>query len=849
MTRHYQIFILLVFLFLFICQKAFSVEESGLLFRSHEVRPDKRTSLYLPSDPSKGVEFGDSFDVSFDVRIDNNKEKFGYICRVILDRKECVGILLSTPYSGIPFIGVTAGQGDFTPVRFDDDGSLDLWHGVQLKMKAIGSALEVSVNGDVICNIENDARTHSVSVLFGAASCGFSSSSDAAPMSLRNLSMQVDGHKGSFWPLSSSEDLTSDRGVPLSSENPVWLKNFCREWQFVRSFSENSRTFTAIDRKNELLYVISKEHVIRYDLSSDKFVKWNSLGDELSIDLCTNDFYVVPSDGRLCYVDFMSEKPAVSEFDQSAGKWTLPSPKSKMSRYLHSNTFYNSADSSLVQIFGYGYHRYYNELNVISLASGMVTRTVTDISPRYLSACGAHDGMLYIYGGKGNSNGTQELGVKVYNDLSVIDLKNYGARTLWSLPEGCCVAASDLEFSEDGKKFYALTFNPNIFPSELQLKEFSVENGSSVSLADKISYDFIDTDSDAGLMASKTKDAFFAYVLTKTENGKYVVDIYRVNNPVAVSDIAIRGKNANSPFSWILAAALLVVAASLTYCFMRRIRRQNIGDSGEGDAGAAENAIECEVSSGTEDGMENIDDKPLQAGVYLLGGFKVINREHEDISGKFTPLMKQLLSLIILYTERNGGISNVELKELLWDDKSNESFSNNRGVNFKKIRTCLSEVGDVDMVSRNGKWCIADEDGICDWLVEKKLIDSLGESESMKTGVDEILNLAKKGPLLPEMRSEWLDPFKAKYTESMLDLLSRFRDAENVSPEMQVRISDLILEFDSLDEDSVRVKCNAYIKMKRLGSAQNVYKNFVDEYRAVMGEDFLESFKDFVKKA
>lgn len=843
MTRYYHIFILLAFSFLFICQKAASVEENGLLFRSHEVRPDKRTSLCLPADPSKGVEFSGSFSISFDVRIDNDKEKFGYICRVVLDRKESIDILLSTPYSGIPFIGVTSGQKDFTPVRFDDEDGLDLWHCIKIDLRDAGSELEVSVNGNVIRKFETDCRNHSVFAFFGAASGELFSSSDAAPMSIRNLSVQIDGRRNSFWTLSSVDDLTSDRNISLSSKNPVWIKDFCRKWQLVRSFSENSRTFAAVDGQNELLYLISAEHVIEYDLSSDKFVKWDTPNDDLSIGFCTNDFYVIPSLGKLCYVDFLSEKPVISEFDKSAGKWTVACPKGRMSRYLHSNTFFNSADSSLVQLFGYGYHKYYNELNILNLSSGVVTQSVTDLSPRYLSASGIYNGMLYIYGGKGNSDGSQELGVRLYNDLSVMDLEDYSTRTLWSLPEDCCVAASDLVFSEEGKNFYALTFNPNIFPSELWLKEFSVESGTSISLADSIRYDFIDTDSDAGLIASRTKDAFFAYVLTKTESGKYIVNVYRVNNPVATSDIVPRiGTAKGSVWWWLVAAMMFIVVAALVYSLIKRQGKKEEETSSSGTDGD-------EVRNDSERCLDNVDDRPLPAGVYLLGGFKVINREHEDISGKFTPLMKQLLSLMVLYTERNGGISNVELKELLWDDKSNESFSNNRGVNFKKIRTCLSEVGEVDMVSRNGKWCITDEDGMCDWLVEKKLIDSLGESEEMGAGVEEILRLAKKGPLLPEMRSEWLDPFKAKYTESMLDLLSRFRDAEDVSPEMQVRISDLILEFDSLDEDSVRVKCNAYIKMKRLGSAQKVYKNFVEEYSAVMGEDFTESFKEFVKKA
>ena len=91
----------------------------------------------------------------------------------------------------------------------------------------------------------------------------------------------------------------------------------------------------------------------------------------------------------------------------------------------------------------------------------------------------------------------------------------------------------------------------------------------------------------------------------------------------------------------------------------------------------------------------------------MLNGFQVINRDLKDITGKFTPIMRQLLSVIILYSNQNNkGISNIKLKELLWYDKSEESFSNNRSVNIRKIRLLLEEVGDTEISSANRYWYI-----------------------------------------------------------------------------------------------------------------------------------------------
>ena len=38
----------------------------------------------------------------------------------------------------------------------------------------------------------------------------------------------------------------------------------------------------------------------------------------------------------------------------------------------------------------------------------------------------------------------------------------------------------------------------------------------------------------------------------------------------------------------------------------------------------------------------------------MLNGFQVINRDLKDITGKFTPIMRQLLSVIILYSNQNN---------------------------------------------------------------------------------------------------------------------------------------------------------------------------------------------------
>ena len=63
----------------------------------------------------------------------------------------------------------------------------------------------------------------------------------------------------------------------------------------------------------------------------------------------------------------------------------------------------------------------------------------------------------------------------------------------------------------------------------------------------------------------------------------------------------------------------------------------------------------------------------------------------------------------------------------------------------------------------------------------------------------------------------------------------------------RILLGELILGFDSLDEEAVRMKCGALMESKRYGAAQDCYKAFVQRYVQMMGEEFRTPFSDFIK--
>lgn len=816
-----------------LCVAGYCIAESGLMFRSYDVSPNQRTSLRLPSEPDGGVVFSRGCRLSFELRIDMSRERFGYVCRVIFDDTENLDILLSSPYGSIPYVSVVTSSGEFEPVEIGANPDLGDWRKIDIDIAAAEDSLRVSVNGKVMTLAGSQRKPHTLAVLFGANDYGRFATSDVAPMHLRNLTLKADGGKEFSWTLSSEEELTSYRRIRLSAANPLWMQDLNRRWHLVNSFRFPSKVFAVPDPKHSRLLLVTADRVVDYDPVTNR-AKSTSFAQDIRTDLITNDFFVLP-DGRLIYADLELETPFVSIFDFETGAWSNANPRTRKSRYLHHNVFFNNCDSSLVQLFGYGYHRYTNEVNVYNIDNGRFRRIFSSqTEPRYLSSVGMKDGDVYIYGGKGNDNGVQELGQQIYNDLYRLDPSDYSAHELWSLPSDASeVAAADLVISDDGESFMALTYSPNVYESKLVLKRISIADGSRTEIADAIPYYFLDVDSEARLIYSEEADAFFAVVSYKEESGSHLVNVWRINNPIFTGG----GKQSTENKDYIVWCILgaVVLLAALFVAVMRR-RSTPLADGGD----------ESELTDDTESLSAELSRAP---GVYLLGGFRVIDRNGTDISNSFTPLMKQLLSAVILHSDRPGGISNVVLKELFWYDKSNESYINNRGVNIKKIRNSLKGVGDVDIVTHRGNWYVSDENGLCDWLVCTKSLDEPVAANASDAEIEKMISLARRGTLLPGMRADWVDSFKAHYTDRIISRLQALRSAaSDLSPEMQIRLADAVLLFDSLDEESIRAKCRALIRLKRLGSAQKVYANFIDEYERLMGEKYSSDFRDFVNE-
>ena len=186
--------------------------------------------------------------------------------------------------------------------------------------------------------------------------------------------------------------------------------------------------------------------------------------------------------------------------------------------------------------------------------------------------------------------------------------------------------------------------------------------------------------------------------------------IYSIELPVI--DVMIPSKEKKSHV-WIVLLVSSFMFVALALVVIRLVRKIRIRSND------AKDDIDFENTS-----------RVYGTGVHLLNGFVVIDKEENDISVQFSPLLRRLLVMLILYTRINKSISNAEMKELLWYGKSDESYFNNRGVNLKKLRNALLQVDpDISIISEGGYWSISFPEGLCDF---NEAMDVLETSKSVR---------------------------------------------------------------------------------------------------------------------
>ncbi|WP_316813866.1 galactose oxidase [Pedobacter heparinus] len=850
----------LSFFLIFCCNKSLA-QSYGLGFYSHEVVQDQRTGLDLS--PGKTFCFNSSFEVSFDLSfMPARADYFGYIVRFVDNNNENIDLIYDKDPKEKNHFKLIIGD-KFSKIAFNIPANVlfSSWNAIKFKFDYKQQILHLSYANFSSKTSLKLKKGDCFKILFGANEYLGFKTTDVPPMKIRAVNVAEGGEIKHVWPLDEYDGALATEQIDHKDAavvNPLWIKKLHHEWQLLQKVSLKGAASIAFDAKKEVLNIVGIDSLFRYDIKSGTLTAVGYLSGNQNL-LRGNQSLFDDKNGRL--LNFYIDQKAVSIFDTVNKKWnrnfSLNTPITDFWQY---NKFYSATDSSLYFVGGYGHFFYKNQIQRYHFPSETwqtVPVSGDRFTPRYLAALGHTQGGAYIFGGYGSSTGQQMLNPRNLYDLLYFDVKKQSVKKIYELKISGehFVFANSLIINDKSDTYYALTFAKHKYKSQLQLIQGSLRNPEYKLSGSPIPYLFHDINSFADLFYCEESKRFIAVTLFRDESDHTNIQIYSLYSPPIDADPRLA--TAAKKNGYVLVSILLfaLVGGILIYVWKRRRREVTRGAEAVAVANVSLATVPVDISAGhNKNVVQGV--APVKAmtegaksSIFLFGDMQVFDKEGQEITRQFTPLIKELFLVILLYTVRwERGISSEKLKELLWFDKSEESARNNRSVNIAKLKSILERLDHCMVSKETGYWKInCDFDAVfIDYQQYYAIIKD--KKKLNKDKISELAKIIKRGSFLPNTSYEWMDQFKAEISNEIIDTYLHFAHSISIAddPELLIELANYIFYFDSINEEAMVIKCKALAHLGKHSQSKNTYENFCKEYKLLYGDDFEKSFNDIL---
>lgn len=823
----------------------------GLEFASHEVIKDHRTSLNLT--PETAFHFDKDFTIQFDLAYKRLINAYGYIVRIIANDTLNIDLVSSPEHNDFYDLSLIINN-NRTPLHYDF-GDIDLkafqWTDIAIGFSHEKNEISLTWEGQQKIHSFPVSQLQNFRIYFGANDYGKFKTSDVPPVRLKNIELWEENRVVQKWLLNKHHftqvyDSVNDRLATVT--NPVWLLDKHRSWIHHKEFIIGNFPSIAFNSESGLLYAIDTENLYTYDLAKGTIEKQNTVGNPVYTD--ANQLIYVRETGDLINYDVHTNK--FLPFDGKGNSWKHTDTVYHEPEYWHHNKFYNPFDSSVYTFGGYGHFSYKKTFFRYDVSAGQWEPVETEgsIPPRYLGASGlnATKDKILIYGGYGSISGKQELFPECFYDLYSFDLRSRKIHKIWEFndnhgPEDI-VFSNSLVVNEKDSCFYVLTYPKNKYESAIKLRRYSLSNPEYTVLADSLPFRFHDEDAFTDLFLSESENKLIA-VTTHKQKDQFHINVYSINYPpLSTSDVlqVIKTKKANATLYYIFTGAGLL---GISIMFIRFRKKKSTNSTARSPDPLSNSSAGKPITPGSTE-----DFKPVST-VNLFGGFQVFDRSGQDITGKFTMTLKELFVLILLYSVKfEKGISATELQEYLWPDKDEVSARNNKNVNIKKLRSLLTEIGDLSIENNNGylHLCIG-ANVFCDYQAVFKMLDNTASEEVVHgENIKTILAHVKRGNLLPNVHASWLDSFKSDISNQIIDILLEYSQSldPNNDSKILIEIADSIFNYDSINQEALVIKCSVLNKKGKYSLAKTWYEHFAKEYKTLYCENYPKSFEEVI---
>jgi len=844
----------------------------GLKFKSYEVEKEKRTSLILT--PDKPLSLPDIYSISFDLKFHSSgKDPFGYVFRMIDDNGRDINMLLGVDKNTmINRLVFTYSSMEILSKTFDEMSmEFDKWHKIDVYIDTRKALFKITVGEKSFSHNIPELKTFDkINLAFGRNDQFGTQITDIPSMTVKDISINdVNKQKILYeWSLKNytkegSYDNVCQKLAIVS--NPDWLLTRHLLWQNDVSFISEIHSQIAYNKESSEIGIYCNSHFYFFDIEEETLrtdimksvIPWMSQSNNLLFDY---------NSGKYIYYTFEYEKEKdVLSYSPEEKYWDMTPDSLVAPDYWHHNRLISANDGKLYLFGGYGHHKYKNDVHIYDFESKEWKRDKLKgdiIYPHYLSGLGVWDDKhVLIFGGYGSETGEQALAPRYYYDLYKVNTETLVSEKLWTMesPANDFVVSNSLIVDTVLRSFYALTYSLRQFHTNLTLLKFSVDKPEYVMTGDSIPVAFEDNASYVDIFLDKKTDRLIAIISGPKgiESNDNETSIYSISYPPLEKDTKKQYKapaiiSARIKILIIIVIALLLL--SILYVYKKIIRKNRINKQDNDSLEAESDLLENETRRDEDRALysrEKSEEKLRAKSVCLFGGFWVVDKNGNDTTKEFTPLLKQLFILILLNTYKDRkGISSRKLKDILWFDKSEESAKNNRGVSISKLRQIFEHVGNISIKSNNSYWTVEIGDDVyCDYSEVLYLMDTLSKKDGLNLdSLKKLLEILSKGELLPSIQVEWVDSFKSDFSNNLMDILFELLKNRSVAdnPQLCIDVADAIFIQDSLNEDALRLKCATLVKMGRNKLSKKVYEAFIKEYKLLFGADFGTSFEHIV---
>lgn len=827
----------------------------GLQFTAREKNLDYRTELDL--NPLKSFTPKEDFELSFDFLLRkkaNPSSYFGYILRVISNDQYHIDLMHNKIFVDSVDLNVVFAQ-NTSPISYNFDSATHFNHWINIRMQFNISKNELKIILPDTTFLRSDIPIdykQSLKFVFGACDYGPFKARDIPPFDLRDVKIIVNKKLQYHWPLdehSGSEAVDFIHHEVALVRNPNWIKQMHLEWKQTFKQSMKGRAFVAVNQEKEIIYLITEEELIDFSVSDDSYgiIKYKNSPTLLH---GSQAVYFSKTNSIYCY---NINSKVISVLDLTSQTWnTTKSASNGGGGYHHHNKYLSHLDSTLYLFGGYGYHQYKNEVQSINLITkewSILEENWDEIyKPRYLAALGEKQDTLYILGGYGSPSGDQMINPQNYHELLAYSIKDnrFVHKFDLEMPVDDFVFGNSMVIDSVNNHYYALALSRFKVDNALQLIRGDLDDPSIELMADEIPITHSDINSYVDLFYFPTSKYLVAYNSTTDGSGTTSIEVHKLNFPPNSTPIELETSSIINQRSIIIVLIVLSIIAFIAYIYLKN-RNSN------------KRALKNQVLSPrheVEDSKQILDELRYveleNHGIHCFGGFRVFDVNGYDITGKFTPLLKELFLLILLHTLKDGkGISSEKLTEILWYDKGPEKAANNRAVNLGKLRTILQEIGQCEITHDTGYWkIVCDSSEIFNDYQECIRITQKIQTPT-KQDVLKLIKITKKGPFLGNVSYEWLDAFKSTSSENTIETLIVFAEKLNIKEDAHliILIADCICNFDNISEEAMILKCKAHHVIGSHSLSKSTYINFIKEYKKLYDEEYAVAFGDIISKS